>query len=210
MASSEGRPRGRGEGWPDAKGECWELFAVWAESDLSRCAWLFLSPLPRKIGVDKRSIKDKLCTAIFWGRGKGEGASRGYPAETIVTQNTCFSRVMLTPHKRLLPAAFPPHPTPLRTFCGGIEEFRHLLTPKALYSEAQGQRSRAAAERHPGYVFYIHPLRRRRYTRVRRRAHFCGTLSAYGFCGQSTQGARPTRLRRVARDPGLWSATASR
>ena len=118
-------------GWPDAKGKCWEVLAVWAESDLSRCAWLFLSPLPRKIGVEKRSIKDKLCTAIFWGRGKGEGASRGYPAETIVTQNTCFSRVMLTPYKRPLPAAFP------LTLPSPPNRSRQMQTPMDPFSREQ-------------------------------------------------------------------------
>jgi hypothetical protein len=42
--------------------------------------------------------------------------------------------------------------------------YRSFFTPKALDSKARGQRSRKAAQRHPGCVLPSHRLRRRRYT----------------------------------------------
>jgi hypothetical protein len=49
--------------------------------------------------------------------------------------------------------------------CGGGPRLYPFLTPKALDSQARGQRSRVAAERHPRSMFNHHQLRRRRYTR---------------------------------------------
>ena len=87
--------------------------------------------------------------------------------------------------------------------------FRRFLTPKALYSKAQGQRRRESGRAPPWVIVEQNDLRRRRYTGRLTVALFL--WNAFGvrvFLRLFTQGARPTTA--TPRHPRPWALEYNR